>query len=88
MVFSGADPLALALAVAFLAFFAGFATGRRRGKKEGFVEGLAYGPLELRRKAWEDGRCAVCGAGTGEIVAQVPLDSDGTTRYDVSNQIP
>ncbi|MBO2520405.1 MAG: hypothetical protein CW345_01150 [Firmicutes bacterium] len=51
------------LAAAFFAFFAGFAWGRRRGKNEGFAEGLRFAPLELRRRAWEEGRCAICGAG-------------------------
>lgn len=57
-----ANPAVISAAVSFFAFFAGFAVGRRRGKSEGFAEGERYAPLEMRRQAWERGRCLLCGS--------------------------
>lgn len=60
------------LAAAFTGLFAGYSAGRRVGRREGMREGMAFGPLEVRRRSWEQGVCLICGtpAGGAETAVQ------------------
>lgn len=59
-------PAIWVVSASFLALFIGFAWGRRYGKREGFSEGATFAPLDMRRRMWQSGRCAICGSTTEE----------------------
>lgn len=56
-----ANPWIMGMLFLFLGMLVGYAVGRRTGRHEGLAEGLGLAPINLRRAAWEEGRCSICG---------------------------